>query len=156
MNFAMSRAKTRSAENLRNPNPVVVLDDLGDCAMMWLAGRIVTCPPRATKNPYTPPGTLWPRYELKVVPAESYTIGSPRQIGSRRMVLKWRIILWKFDPDLPRPEQSDVGFARDQGDAERIAFDYARKLAAKEPRNPNDIRVFNEHGQCVWSLHGNC
>jgi len=40
--------------------------------------------------------------------------------------------------------------------AEKIAFDYARNLHAKEPRNPNDIRVYNERGQCVWSLHGTC
>lgn len=103
-----------------------------------------------TENPWTPPGALWPRYELKIEPDESY------MHQGKRIIHKWRITMMTFDPDSPRPIHSEVGFARNFGDAEHVAFKYADKLHEKEPRNPNDIRVFNDQGRCIWSLQGLC
>jgi|SRR5271166_802741 len=105
----------------------------------------------AVENPWTPPSAFWPRYQLRIEPAESY-----RTPDGRRIVHKWRVVLMTADPDSPKPLFTEVGFARGEDAAEKIAFDYARNLHAKEPRNPNDIRVYNERGQCVWSLHGTC
>ncbi len=102
------------------------------------------------ENPWTPPGALWPRYELKIMPAESY------MHAGKRIIHKWRVVMWTFDPDSPRPIETEVGFARNSGDAEDVAFKYADKLHDKEPRNPNDIRVFNDQGRCIWSLQGLC
>ncbi len=103
-----------------------------------------------TENPWTPPGAFWPRYELKIMPAESY------MHGGKRIIHKWRVVKWTFDPDSPRPIEEEVGFACNFGDAEQVAFKYARMQHTKDPRNPNDIRVFNDQGRCIWSLQGLC
>jgi|SRR5271166_1166509 len=117
-------------------------------AVSYYGALVDVSPP--TKNPWTPPGAFWPRYELKIMPAESY------MHSGKRIIIKWRVVKWTFDPDSPRPIEEEVGFARNFGDAEQVAFKYADKLHDKEPRNPNDIRVFNDQGRCIWSLQGLC
>jgi hypothetical protein len=103
------------------------------------------------KNPWTPPGAHWPRYELKVEPHERYKDSSGKVI-----VYKWKITLLAWIPDEIRPRFTEVGFARFEPDAVQVAKEFARGLANKESRNPNDIKVYSSQGRCVWSLRGSC
>jgi len=144
---AEQEAWEHSRREASNPNAVLVRDERGRCVHAFVGGERVECPSYRA-NPYTP---SWPRYELKVEAAESYI----DRHQSRRIVYKWKITMLTWTPE-GKPKFQEIGFSGDLGKAERIAFDYANKLHSKEPRNPNDIRVFNNAGKCIFSIQGAC
>jgi hypothetical protein len=100
-------------------------------------------------NPYTPRGTYWTKYEMKVVPAESY------MHQGKRIVHRWRVVVMKVEPGA-KPVFFDYAFAPHEDRARQLAVDYAKKILNSEPRNPNDIRVYNAQGECFYSVQKAC
>lgn len=104
-------------------------------------------------NPYTPRGEGWPVCEYKLAAVKkNVTITTS---GGKTEARSGEYIVF-FLSRLPGqgPTSVPVGVYFTRHDADEAARRMATKHAKTEPRNPNKIRILDEHGFCFYALVG--
>ena len=92
----------------------------------------------AVANPWTPPSRLWPTYEYRV----------------QRWSNGWHIWLLTRMPG-ERPRFELAGFDSSYTEALDVAYVLAKEHiypGSSEDRNPNPVRVLDEHGRCYTAF----
>jgi len=136
-------AKIQSMAEPNNPNPVLVIDIHGSCYSAFINGKRTHCPDEMVRrNPYT---SSWPIYEVRI-----------RYHKQRNA---WIPVTYKKMPgENPKIEEDFMGYHQ-RGQALEAIKNYAHLLSRRpwdqswgspnDLRNPNPVRVLDEHGRCV-------